>query len=418
MTNRNRTPLYALLGANAISMAGNQITAIAIPWYVLATGGSAAQVGLVGFFTFLPTVISAFFGGGIIDRIGRKRISMLADLCSMVAVGLIPLLHSTIGLHFWQLLALVFAGALLDAPGNTARQALFPEIIDQAGTSPERANSAYQTVFRFAQLLGPLIGGVLISALGATNVLWIDAATFAVSASMVLFFLTADRAIERETKHYLAEMLEGLRFIRNDRVLLWLAGILMVMNFLEAPLYSVATPVLANEHFDSAKALGLMFAAIGAGGVAGSIGYGIVGQRFSRRTIFVFAFFFCGISPFALAAFLPLGVISIVLFLVGTVGAPLNPILMTVRQERVPIEMRGRVFGTFTALAWLAIPAGMLVGGFMVDALGLRQSLIAIGIAYLLVTGPMLWNRSLRAMDRQPEAIESGSASRVAQTHT
>ena len=113
MARHTRTPLYALLGANAVSMAGNQITAIAIPWYVLATGGSAAQVGLVGFFTFLPTVISAFFGGGIIDRIGRKRISMLADLCSMVAVGLIPLLHSTIGLHFWQLLALVFAGALI-----------------------------------------------------------------------------------------------------------------------------------------------------------------------------------------------------------------------------------------------------------------------------------------------------------------
>jgi MFS family permease len=407
MARHTRTPLYALLGANAVSMAGNQITAIAIPWYVLATGGSATQVGLVGFFTFLPTVISAFFGGGIIDRIGRKRISMLADLCSMVAVGLIPLLHSTIGLHFWQLLALVFAGALLDAPGNTARQALFPEIIDQAGMAPERANSAYQTVFRFSQLLGPLVGGVLISALGATNVLWIDAATFAISAAMVLSFVPADAKIEREKSHYVAEMLDGLRFIWKDRVLLWLAGILLVMNFLDAPLYSVAAPLFAKEQFDSAKALGLMFAALGAGGVTGSIGYGFVGQRFSRRTVFVGAFFLCSISPFVLATFPPLGIISAVLFLVGVIGAPLNPILMTVRQERVPIEMRGRVFGAFTALAWLAIPAGMLVGGFMVDALGLRESLIVIGIAYLLVTGPMLWNRSLRGMDRQPEAVES-----------
>jgi membrane protein implicated in regulation of membrane protease activity len=70
--------------------------------------------------------------------------------------------------------------------------------------------------------------------------------------------------------------------------------------------------------------------------------------------------------------------------------------------------MRGRVFGTFTALAWMAIPAGMLVGGFMLDAFGLRPSLIVIGIAYLLVTGSMLWNRSLRGMDRRPDAVESG----------
>lgn len=413
MTQRNRTPLYALLGANAISMAGNQITTIAIPWYVLATGGSAAQVGLVGFFTFLPTVLSALFGGGIIDRIGRKWISILADFCSMVAVGLIPLLHATVGLHFWQLLVLVFAGALLDAPGNTARQAIFPEIIDAAGMTPDRANSAYQTVFRFATLIGPLVGGLLISTLGATNVLWIDAATFAVSALMVLAFVPADAKIERETSHYVAEMLEGLRFIWNNRVLLWLAGILLVMNFLDAPLYSVAAPLFAKEQFDSAKSLGVMFAAFGAGGVAGSIGYGVIARRFSRRAVFVGAFFFCSTSPFVLATYPPLVVISAVLFMVGLIGAPLNPILMTVRQERVPIEMRGRVFGAFTALAWLAIPAGMLLGGFMVDLLGLRQSFILIGIAYLLVTGSMLWNKPLRGMDRQPEQVESGIISRA-----
>ena len=71
----HRRPLYALLTANAISLAGNQITLLAIPWYVLASGGSASDVGLVGVFTFLPTIIATFFGGGLVDRIARKRMS-------------------------------------------------------------------------------------------------------------------------------------------------------------------------------------------------------------------------------------------------------------------------------------------------------------------------------------------------------
>ena len=69
----------------------------------------------------LPTVLGALLGGAPLDRLGRKRASVLADLASGASVAAIPLLYHTVGLAFWQLLVLVFLGALLDAPGNTAR---------------------------------------------------------------------------------------------------------------------------------------------------------------------------------------------------------------------------------------------------------------------------------------------------------
>jgi len=62
-----RLPLTALFAANAVSMAGNQITRLAVPWFVLTQGGSAADVGLVGFFTVVPVVLAAFFGGAVVD---------------------------------------------------------------------------------------------------------------------------------------------------------------------------------------------------------------------------------------------------------------------------------------------------------------------------------------------------------------
>ena len=129
---RNPVPLYSLFLANAISLVGNVFSLIAIPWFVLQTTGSATQTGITGFFTILPVVLAGFFGGTLIDRLGYKRTSIIADLASCVTTALIPILYITIGLEFWQLIILVLLGALLDAPGGTARAALLPELAEQA----------------------------------------------------------------------------------------------------------------------------------------------------------------------------------------------------------------------------------------------------------------------------------------------
>ncbi len=191
---RRRRPLYTLFLANAVSMIGNQITNLAIPWFVLTSGGSAVDVGLVGVFTFVPIVLAAFFGGAVVDRLGHARTSVISDLLSAGAVALIPVLHMTIGLNLWTLLALVFLGALLDAPGNTARMSLLPDVAGEAGMPLERANSAFQTIQRGSSMVGPVLSGALIGLIGAANVLWVDAVTFLVSAALILRLATPDDA--------------------------------------------------------------------------------------------------------------------------------------------------------------------------------------------------------------------------------
>jgi MFS family permease len=407
---KSRRPLIALLTANAISLAGNQITTLAIPWYVLATGGSATDVGLVGFFTILPIVMAGFLGGGIVDRFGRKRISIIADLVSGSTVALIPLLHETIGLSLWQLIVIVFFGALLDAPGGNARQSILPDLIESSGMSPERANSAYQTVQRFSQLLGPIAGGLLIAAFGATNVLWIDAASFLASAAIVFRHVPADVPQPRTEKHYGRELIDGLKFVRADQLLLWLAIMIAIMNFLDAAIFSVVFPVYVKEEFDSARTLGLLFGALGAGAVVGTVLYGVFGARFPRRLPFIICFTLASAPGLVLATMPPLWVLAPVLFFSGAAGGPVNPILMTVRQERVPDALRGRVFGSFGALAWIAMPAGILVGGFGADAIGVRACFLIAGTVYLVCTTSMFWNRAFRAMDPDPAHIPAATA--------
>ncbi len=164
-------PFYGLLAANAISRTGNALAGIAIPWFVLETTSSAARTGITAAFGMLPVVLAAFFGGAVVDRFGFKRSSIVADLASAVAVVLIPLLHLTTGLAFWQLLVLVFLGALLDTPGNTARGALFPDLAKLGGLQLERANAMHEIAGDGAMLAGPPLAGLLIALWGTDFVL-------------------------------------------------------------------------------------------------------------------------------------------------------------------------------------------------------------------------------------------------------
>ena len=177
-----RVPLWTMLAASAVSNVGNVLTLVAIPWFVLQTTGSASKTGLVAAMTALPAVLAGVFGGTIVDRVGFKPMSIAADLASGVSVALIPLLDRTLGIQFWELLLLVFLGALFDAPGSTARQSLLPDLAELAGTSLERANAAFNGIQRSSLLIGPPLAGVLIALFSASNVLWVDAATFAFSA--------------------------------------------------------------------------------------------------------------------------------------------------------------------------------------------------------------------------------------------
>src|SRR5215213_9332613 len=259
-----RVPILALLGANAVSETGNVLAFVAIPWFVLQTTGSAARTGLTGAAFLLAAVMAGLFGGPIVDRTGFKRASIVADLTGAVTVALIPLLYHTTGFLFWQLLVLVFLGGFLDAPGHTARQGLVPDLAGRAGMGIERANSAFQGIQYASFLVGPPLAGLLIAAFAPGNVLWIDASTFVVSAALVAALVPpvtprpGTVAERRRAGRYLAELAEGMAFIRRDRLVVWMFGIGVVANSLVLPLFAVVLPFYARQTYGSAVDLGLM----------------------------------------------------------------------------------------------------------------------------------------------------------------
>ena len=411
-TQRNNIPIVALFTANAISLVGNVLSAIAIPWFVLQTTGSATRTGITGFFTVLPVVLAGFFGGTLVDRLGYKRTSIIADIASGVTTALIPLLYFTIGLEFWQLMALVFFGALLDSPGSTARSALVPELAEMAQMPIERATSLIHIIERGARLIGAPLGGLLIALIGTENVLWLDAASFFISAGIIAVTIKVHQPVTHEEKvqsgGYFAELREGLRFIYNDKLMLAIVIMVMLTNFLDAIFGGVVQPVFVKQVYGQALDLGLLIAANGGGAVIGALIFSAIGPRLPRHTVFVLGFVLTGLKFFLFAIYPPLW-IALVFVVISSLGAgPLNPIIGAVEYERVPKNMRGRVGGAVGAGAWSAIPLGMLIGGVLTEQLGVRPMLIGLGIIYFVTTLSMAFIPAMKEMNRRKELMVEG----------
>lgn len=403
-----RLPLYVVLAASFISLAGNMMTFLAVPWFVLETTDSASRTGIAAFFFLLPVPIAGVFGGVLVDRIGFKPSSIIADVASGVTVATIPLLHATVGLHFWQLLVLIFLGALLDSPGQNARANMIPELASFAGVSLERASSAMQVVERGARLLGAPLAGVLIALIGAENVLWLDAATFAVSAALIAAVAPGAIALaEKEpSTSYLSELLEGYRYLRIRPFMLAVILTITATNFLDS-FGMVLLPVYSERVIESAVALGVIYAFTAGGSVLGAVVFGAIGEGWPRLRTFATCFLLSGVLWWLFVLQLPLPVLLAGALASGLAAGPINPLLMTIFFERVPTNLRGRIFGIANAMAWLVMPVGAVLAGALIEVVGLTATFALVAIAYLGVTLVAFVNPWLREMDDRPAgAIE------------
>jgi MFS family permease len=400
-----RAPLYALYTADVISLAGNAVAQLAIPWYVLTTTGSATLTGLAVFFNFLPAVLAAFFGGVVVDRLGFRVASIVADLASSAAVAAIPFLHATVGIELWQLMALVFLGALLDAPGATARAALLPDAVELAGVPMERASGIRGAIQEGSQLLGAPIGGILVATVGATAALWIDAASFLVSAALVALLIPRAQAKEgeKERGRFWAELGEGLKFIRDRPLVRALVLMVLLSNLIEAP-GTVVLTVFAEQEYESASALGLMLGVLGGTALVGALAYSAVGHRFPRRRTYLWCFAIVPVGYLALATLPSLPVALVAIAVMGLAAGPINPLLFTVMTEIVPVHLRGRAFGAVRAGAWASIPLGILLGSALVAFAGVAATLLAMGVSLAALVAYSFFNPAFREMDATSEA--------------
>ncbi len=398
---RSIVPLAGVLAATVLSVTANSVVAIAVPWLVLERTGSAALAGLAGAAAIAPIVFSAVFGGALIDRIGKRRTSMIADTLSACAVAALPLADATIGLGVGLVLVLVAVGAVFDSPGAAAREALRPDAARRADVPLARVNAWGEVAENVGYLAGPALAGLLLVVVGGFGTVWVAAALFALAVLVTWLLVPAHLSARPEPEPYLRSVWDGVRFLLLDRTLRAITLVAAVIWLFLLPFETVVLNAYLNES-GQVVAFGVILAGYAGGAIAGALAYGAIAHRVPTRVALVAALALAGLSLGAFAVLPSVAVMVALALAAGLVTGPINPLCAVIIQSRTPERFRGRVIGSYTALALAAGPLGLLAFGPLVDTYGPAAGFAAIGGGLAAAAVIAAVSPGLRGLGRPP----------------
>lgn len=392
--------------SDVVSVFGSRLAALAVPWFVLTTTGSAAQTGLVALAQLAPMVVAKALAGPLLDRIGPARAAIGLDAASALVTALIPAFAASGWLNLPVLLAVVATLGALRGPADAAKYALVPGVARASGQPLERVTGIGGTTERLASSVGAAGGGVLIAMLGAPQALMATALGFVFSAALIGWLVgprlvpaADDAATGSESRGYRRDLADGWSFLRRDGVLLSILVMVAVTNLFDQAWVVILVPVWATSHGHGAEVVGLLFATMTGAAVLGSLLATVLGARMPRLPVYAIGYLLSGLPRYLVFAF-DAGppVVLTVLVAAGVASGVLNPIISAVQFERIPGPLVGRVSSLITAGAWALMPFGGLLGGLLTTRIGFAPAMLGLAGAYLVVTLAPLILPAFRAM--------------------
>lgn len=362
-----------------ISNIGSWMQGIAQGWLVYRLTDSPFLLGFVGFAGTIPMFFLMLPGGVVADRFDRRHIVIASQWVQTLAALLLAISIYAKTIAVWQIiLAALFTGVAMSFSGP-AYQAMVVDLLDDRRRLPN-AIAMNSLQFNLSRALGPLLAGVTLSLYGPFWCFFLNAISFL----PLIWALGVTKARQLRHPHSEAAMVshiaEAFRFVRRDRLVVVLLGIVASSSLLGYPYLSLM-PMIARSLFrNDANGLGLLMGGVGAGALAGSLllsirlpaerrimpwilitcgtfGAGLAGVGFTKQQAPVFALLvICGASM----------VVSIAL-------------CNTSIQQRVPDMMRGRVLSMYTFSFSGFLPFGNLLGGILAERSGLRVTMATLG---------------------------------------
>jgi MFS family permease len=367
--------LVALLAAELISTTGGQMTALALPWFVLVTTGSATKTTFIVGAEVIGLALLGLPGGRVLGRIGARRTMILSDASRAPLMALVPILHWTGGLSFELLLVIAFALGALSAPYFAAQKVIVPELLGEDEERITEANALFQAATRGTLLAGPALAGIMIGLIGATSVLLIDAASYLVSVALVAAFVPRRPPMVQEKEH--RSVRAGFRFIAHDRLLrVWWPA--FALGDAAWTAFFITVPVLVLTRFGHhAWMAGWLIASFGVGALIGNfVSFRYLARRYDGLGIIAALVLGQALPLWLLWMNFPAAVLSALILTSGIANGLVNPSLHTISTLRVPPELRPNVLTT-AMVGWAVVnPLGLFVTGPVLDAFGTTPVLI------------------------------------------
>ncbi|WP_345621771.1 MFS transporter [Streptomyces ziwulingensis] len=402
---RGHPVLRAVLLAETVSILGTQLSTVATPWLVLTLTGSPAAMGLVTAAQFAGVAVFGMIGASWVARLGPRRVMVGGDLLCAALLALLPLLHAVDRLSVGVFAAVMFTVGATFAPYLASQQCV---LLAVAGTDERlltRTNAAFQAATRLSMLLGPLLAGVLIATVTASQVLLWDALSFVVSALLLGRRLPTTTGAAPPPRSSFGT---GLRALRSDRLVRsWSLGLTLNEVAWQAMFALIPLVTLARAAA-SPVAAGALLAAYGGGTLLGSVAVGRALRLVPPRTLAAAGRIGCA-AVFPLLS-LPLGVSATACCLAVTGllnGVSLAP-ATAVRLLRMPERSRTEGLTVATALVLAGGTAGWALAGPTAQSLGLTAAFAALAV--LQAAAAVLFTYGLVTTRAEPAAPAAGTA--------
>lgn len=371
---------------------------ITIPWLVLSIFDSPLNAGLVVAISSIPALLISPVGGWLIDRIGRRPISIGADLLSALSVIAFPITGMFFDLTLELIILLAFIGAVFDPVGYTARRTLIVDVANAAKFNLDRLNGIHEGVLSLSWVLGPALGAWLIAFFGPLNAFWVAGIFFIIAAIAILVLRVEEykETIESESKDFDTSIWLGFKTLWNDKVLRTITIAVLIIAAVYLPTESVLLPAYF-EKLNQPASLGIVISALAGGSALGAFSYGWISSRISRKNLIRLILLGTAISIVPMSLLPPLPVLALAAFVLGLSWGPFNPVINTLIQLRVPQDQHGRVFGVQTSVFYAAPPLGMIATGFSAEYFGINATYIFLASVLVLTALLSLTTKSLRS---------------------
>jgi MFS family permease len=368
---------------------GNSAVHVAIPWLVLETTGSSAQAGIVLGLSGLSVIFTAPLIGGLIAILGARPVSVWADIISGTSVLLFPIIGTLFGLNIASLLVIAIFGAMFDPAGGTARKSLIQPVVEKEGLSLTKFNGTYEAVATIGTVIGPTAAALAISIIGVNATFYVIAVVFvfaSATASLIpVITVRGDKGKVFSVSNVVGETRLGVSTLWRDKPLMSLVGLYTMLTAIYMPVESI---VLSRyfQDLDEPQTLGFVLSAMSVGIVIGALQFHRAVRILSPRNLVVISMSLIGAAVCGMA-FLPGAIAFIGLGLaLGLAFGPVSPLTNYLVQRRVPQHLHGPVFGTQFSLTHLALPAGTLALGLIVQSVSIAPLLFVIGALFIAVT--------------------------------
>ena len=379
----------------AVSAVGSQVTFLALPitavFLLRATPGA---MGLLGALDNLPYLLFGLGVGVLVDRRRRRPLMVWADLLRAVAVCSVPLGWALGILSFGQLCVVVFVVGSCNIVFDVAAQAQMPGLLPEDRVVD--GNAALQTTTSLSTVVGPGISGQLIALFGAPVAIVVDAVSYVVSAVFIHSIREPEPVRHRSEGSARRQIAEGLRYVREDRRLVALAGAGSTISLAVNAAFAVFVYYLAVRAGWTAATIGLLYTAVGVAGAAGAILMPAVSRRIGLRRSLAGMPVLAGLGlaaiPVAVEGSLAPALTNLLL-VTGSLAFGLGLVAFSVmsagcRQTLAPTEARGRVLGTLRFFEWGSMPVGSLAGGALGQLFG---AAVALEFAAIAFASAALW---------------------------